>query len=110
VADTNIKPGKFIALLIEAIRSGTSKVDRIPFIHFTPTASIDKISHGECVDNFLSRVLIFKRFNRFIHKGYIVPLKFKKYFDDIEYLGKEETELIGLEEVSWKETDTTTKQ
>jgi len=102
VADTCIKPDKSIILLIEAIQSKTNKADRTPFIHFTPTVSVGKISHGENVDNFLSRVLIFKRFNRSIHKGYIVPLKFKKYFDEIEYLGKEETELIGLEGVSWK--------
>lgn len=105
MADTTIKPRKFVSLLIEAIQSKTNKTDRIPFIHFTPTASVEKISHGECVDDFLSRVLIFKRFNRFDHKGYIVPLKFKKYFDEIEYLGKEEAELIGLGEVTWKNVD-----
>ncbi len=100
--DSINKPGKFVVLLIQAIQTKTNRADRIPFVHFTPTASVEKISHGKEVDDFLSRVLFFKRFNRTIHKGYIVPLKFKKFFDEIEYLGKEEAELIGLGEVTWK--------
>ena len=103
--NTNTLTEPLESLLIK-IQSDPKTDQRAPFIHFTPTVTEKEISYGEWVDEFLSRVPIFKYFNRKTHKGFIVPLRLKKHFDNLDYHGKEEAEFIGLEKISWKSVKT----
>ena len=101
--DTSIE--SLESLLIK-IQSDPKTDQRVPFIHFTPTVTEKEILYGEWVDKFLSRVPVFKDFDRKVHEGFIVPLRLKKHFDDLEYHGKEEAELIGLDKISQKSVET----